>query len=33
VSVIGEIVAGQGVVVRDRDGRDVTPAVTGYRHT
>lgn len=37
VTVIGEIVpraaAGQGVQVRDRDGRDVTPAVGGYRHT
>jgi thiamine-monophosphate kinase len=38
VTVIGEIVAGGagdvpgGVLVRDRDGRDVTPAAGGYRH-
>lgn len=31
VTVVGEIVAA-GLVVRDRDGRDVTPRVTGYRH-
>jgi thiamine monophosphate kinase len=39
VTVIGEIRAADGaggvpgaVRVRDRDGRDVTPAVSGYRH-
>ncbi|MEJ0067461.1 MAG: AIR synthase-related protein [Pseudomonadota bacterium] len=36
VTVIGEIVAAGGVpknvVVRDHDGRDVTPAQAGYRH-
>jgi thiamine-monophosphate kinase len=28
----GEVPAGD-VVVRDREGRDVTPAVSGYRHS
>jgi thiamine-monophosphate kinase len=32
VTEIGEIVAGQGVVVRDAAGRDVTPAMRGYQH-
>jgi hypothetical protein len=37
VTIIGEIVAvdqvpAGGVVVRDRDGREVTPAQAGYRH-
>jgi len=39
VTVIGAIVAGDGagsapgaIIVRDRDGRDVTPAAGGYRH-
>ncbi|WP_312936483.1 thiamine-phosphate kinase, partial [Pseudomonas sp.] len=30
--VIGRVLAGQGVTVRDAEGRDVTPSQRGYQH-
>lgn len=32
VHVIGRVVAGQGVVLLDADGRDITPHTRGYQH-
>ena len=32
LTVIGEVLSGAGVQCRDSSGRDVTPAVGGYRH-
>ncbi|MBD8495285.1 thiamine-phosphate kinase [Pseudomonas syringae] len=32
VQVIGRAVAGEGVVLIDADGRDITPVVRGYQH-
>jgi len=32
VHVIGRVLAGQGVTLRDRQGRDITPTQRGYQH-
>ncbi|MCY1423728.1 Thiamine-monophosphate kinase [compost metagenome] len=32
VTVIGKVVEGQGVTLRDSDGKDITPATRGYQH-
>ncbi|MBV4456420.1 thiamine-phosphate kinase [Pseudomonas sp. COR58] len=32
VHVIGRVAQGQGVVLLDRDGRDITPQIRGYQH-
>jgi thiamine-monophosphate kinase len=32
VHVIGQVVPGQGVVLRDTDGQDITPPTRGYQH-
>ncbi|MEX3774088.1 thiamine-phosphate kinase [Pseudomonas sp. MYb118] len=32
IHVIGQVLAGQGVVLRDADGQDITPQTRGYQH-
>jgi thiamine-monophosphate kinase len=30
--VVGQVVKGQGVVLLDADGQDITPQTRGYQH-
>ena len=32
IHVVGRVVAGQGVVLLDADGQDITPQTRGYQH-
>lgn len=32
IHVIGRVTQGQGVVLLDRDGLDITPQIRGYQH-
>jgi thiamine-monophosphate kinase len=32
IHVIGRVVQGQGVVLLDREGHDITPQIRGYQH-